>query len=43
VIEPRANVAGDRIHLHHLRPVEEQIIVIEYVLPLLGLHIGAEE
>ena len=42
VIKPRANVAGDRIHLHHLRLVEEQIVVIEYVLPLLGLDIGAE-
>jgi hypothetical protein len=43
VIEPRANVTGDLAHLHRLRPVEEQIIVIEYVLPLLGLYIGAEE
>ena len=34
---------GDRIHLHHLRPVDEQIVVIEHVLPLLGLDIGAKQ
>ena len=27
----------------HLRPIEQQIIVIEHVLPLLGLDIGTEE
>ena len=42
VIKPRANVACDLTHLHHLRPVKEQIVVIEYILPLLGLNIGAE-
>ena len=42
VIEPRSDLVCDRFHLHHLRPVEEQIVVIEYVLPLLGLDIGAE-
>ena len=43
MIEPRANVAGDLIDLHHLRPVKQQIVIIEHVLLLLGLDIGAEE
>ena len=28
---------------HHLRPVEQQIVVIEHVLLLLRFHIGAEQ
>jgi hypothetical protein len=32
------------IDLHHLRPVKQQIIIIEDVLPLLGVYyVGAEQ
>jgi hypothetical protein len=36
--EPR-----ERSLLHHVGPVEEQVVVIEDVLPLLGLDVGTEE
>src|SRR5262249_24296435 len=43
VIETRANVASKLLFLHHLRPVEEKVNIIEHVLPLLGLDIVGEQ
>ena len=40
MIEPSADVIGDRGLRHHLRPVEQQVVVIEHVLLLLGFDIG---
>ena len=43
VIEAAADVVGQAGSLDHLRPVEQQIVVIEHVLRLLGLDIGREQ
>ena len=43
MIEALANVGGERGLGHHVRPVEQQIVVIEHVLALLGLDIGGEQ
>ena len=43
VIEAAADVVGQAGVADHLRPVEQQIVVIENVLLLLGLDIGREQ
>ncbi len=43
VVEAPGEVGGDRGLAHHLRPVEQQVVVIEHVLALLGLDIGGEQ
>ena len=43
MVEAPADILGKARVAHSLRPVEQKIIVIEDVLPLLGLHIGREE
>ena len=43
MVEAAADIVGEARVAHSLRPVEQEIIVIEDVLPLLGLHIGREE
>jgi hypothetical protein len=43
VVEAPGHIGGDGRHLHHLRPIEQQIVVIEHALALLGFHIGEEE
>jgi hypothetical protein len=37
VIEPIGDVGGDGGHLLHPGPVEQQIVIVEHALPLLGL------
>ncbi len=43
VVEAPADVFREAVVRHHLRPVEQQIVVIEHVLLLLGLDIGREQ
>ena len=43
MVEAAADSAASSGVGHHLRPVEQQIVVIEHVLALLGLDIGAEQ
>ena len=43
VIEAAADLFGDQRIAHHLRPVEQQIVVIEHVLGLLGLDVSREQ
>ena len=43
MIEAAADLVGERRIAHRLRPVEQQIVVIEHVLALLGLDIGREQ
>ncbi|MET4760274.1 hypothetical protein ABH970_000646 [Bradyrhizobium ottawaense] len=43
VIEAAADLLGDQRIAHHLRPIQQQIVVIEHVLGLLGLDIGREQ
>ena len=43
MIETPTNVVGERRIADGLRPVKKQVVVIEYILPLLGLNIGGEE
>ena len=43
MVEAAADVVGERRIAHRLRPVEQQVVVIEHVLPLLGLDIGREQ
>ena len=43
MVEAAADIVGKARVAHSLRPVKQEIIVIEDVLPLLGLHIGREE
>ena len=43
VIEAAADIVGQRRIAHGLRPVEQQVVVIEHVLLLLGLDIGREQ
>jgi hypothetical protein len=41
--EPPADIARKGGIAYTLRPVEQEVIVIEDVQPLLGLHIGRKE
>ena len=41
VIEARGDFLGDRGLLHHVRPIEQEVVVIEHVLLLLDLDIAA--
>ena len=41
VIETLADLVGEQ--RHHLRPIEQQVVVVEHVLALLGLDIGGIE
>ena len=43
VVEALRDIGRERGLGHHLRPIEQQIVVIEHVLVLLGLHIGGEQ
>ena len=43
VIEVLAHLARQLRHLHQLAPVEQQIVVIEHLLALLGLDVGLEQ
>ncbi|MEZ0103113.1 hypothetical protein ABIF25_006695 [Bradyrhizobium elkanii] len=43
MVEAAADLLGQRGVRHHLRPVEQEVVVIEHVLPLLGFDIGAEQ
>ena len=43
VVEPLRDLPRDRRLLHHVRPVEQEIVVIEHLLALLDLHILAEQ
>jgi heavy metal translocating P-type ATPase/RND family efflux transporter MFP subunit len=43
MIEAAADLLGERVVLHHLRPIEQEIIVIEHILRLLRLDIGGEQ
>jgi hypothetical protein len=43
MIEARRDILGDRGLLHHVRPIEQKIVVIEHLLLLLGLDIAAEQ
>ena len=42
-VEPARDVRGDVAHIHHPRPVEQQIVVVEHVLALLGGEVSAEQ
>jgi hypothetical protein len=42
VIEASADLVGDRGVGHHLRPVEQEVVVIEDVLLLFGLDVSGE-
>ena len=43
MVEAAANIVSKPRVAHSLRPIKQEVIVIEDVLPLLGLHIGREE
>ena len=43
VIESAAEIQCDRRLQHHLGPVQQQIIVIEHTLVLLGFYIGRKQ
>ena len=43
VVEQRADFLGKLRHLHQLGPVEQEIIVIENMLLLLGGNIGVKQ
>ena len=43
VIELSADIIGEPRIVHRLRPVEQQVIVIEDILRLLGLDIESEQ
>ena len=43
MIETAGHIRGDRGLAHHPGPVEQQVIIIEHVLDLLGFHIGAKQ
>ena len=43
MIEEGAHLAGKLRHFHELGPIEEEIVVIEHMLALLGLDIGFEQ
>ena len=43
VVEPPADIRREHRITERLRPVEQQVVVVEHVLGLLGLDIGREE
>ncbi|SQH17216.1 Uncharacterised protein [Bordetella parapertussis] len=43
MVEARADIGGQPRVAHHLGPVQQQVVVIEHVLLLLGQHIGLEQ
>ena len=43
MVEAAADLGGQRRVAHGLRPVQQQVVVIEHVLALLGLDIGREQ
>jgi hypothetical protein len=43
VVETAADILRNRRLAHHLRPVEQEVVVIQHVLGLLGLDIGGEQ
>ncbi len=43
MIEARGDFTGDRGLLHHVRPIEQEIVVVEHVLLLLDLDILREQ
>jgi hypothetical protein len=43
MVEPAGDVFCDRRLAHHLRPVEQQIVVVELVLVLLDVEIGGKQ
>ena len=43
VVEAAADLLGERRLGDHLRPVEQQVVVVEHVLALLGLDVGGEQ
>ena len=43
MVEEGADVVGQCRHLHQLAPIEQEVVVIEHVLLLLGLDIGIEQ
>ena len=43
VVEAGGEVGGDRRVLHHPGPVEEEVVIVEDGLALLGLDIGGEQ
>ena len=43
MVEARADLRREYRFGHHLRPVQQQVVVVEHVLFLLGLHIGEEQ
>ena len=43
MVETTGDFAGDALLLHHLREIEQEIVVIEHVLTLLGLDIGRKQ
>jgi hypothetical protein len=43
VIEPPTDVCGEHRIAHCLRPIEEEVIVVEDILGLLGLDIASEQ
>ena len=43
MVEAFTDEPRQRRLLHHIRPVEEQVVVIEHVLPLLCFDVSTEE
>ena len=43
MVEARRDIFGDRGLLHHMRPIEQKVVVIEHVLMLLDLDITCEK
>ena len=43
VIETRRDFVGDRALLHHVRPVEQKVVIVEHMLLLLDLDISREK
>src|SRR6266852_109122 len=43
MIEAATDILGKSRIAHHLRPVEQQVVVIEHVLALLRLNIGSKQ
>src|SRR5260221_14184734 len=43
MVEAIADILGKSRIVHHLRPVEQQVVVIEHVLALLRLNIGSKQ
>src|SRR2546429_6107725 len=43
MVKPAPNALRRRSTLHQVKPVEEEVIVVEQVAPLLRLHVGSEQ